>query len=168
MSIYLLVNETKKLLHGTDGWLDKAAAHATAKKFDVNTLLHARIAPDMFPLSRQIQAACDAAKFAASRGTGKDAPSHEDNEKTIDDLKKRVATVIAYLGTFSKADFDGIESRTVSLPRWEGKVMTATDYVVEHALPNFFFHLTTAYAILRHNGVDVGKRDYLGALTYKS
>jgi uncharacterized protein len=167
MSLYPIVLEMKKLLGSLDACLDKATAHAAAKKYDPNVLLQSRLAPDMFPLIRQIQATCDQAKYAASRTTGKDSPSHPDTEQTIDEARKRIATVISYLGEFSAADFDGAGDRSVSLPRWEGKSMAATSYFVEHALPNFFFHLTTAYAILRHNGVDVGKRDYLGALSFR-
>jgi uncharacterized protein len=167
MSIYLTVLETKKLLRNVDGWLDKATAQATAKGFDPNVLLQSRLAPDMFPLMRQIQAACDNAKYAAARAAGKEAPSHPDTEQTLDDARKRIAKVVSYLDEFKEGDFSGIEARVIRLPRWEGKSMTATDYFVEHAIPNFFFHLTTAYLILRHNGVDVGKRDYLGALNLR-
>ena len=164
---HLIVLEMKKLLGQINGWLDKATAHATAKKFDVNTLLQARLAPDQFPLVRQFQAVCDQAKYAAGRTTGKDMPAHPDTEQTVDEIKARVASVIAYLDTFTKNDFEAIASRTVTTPRWEGKSMTATNYLVEHAMPNFFFHMTTAYAILRHNGVDVGKRDFLGQMSMK-
>jgi hypothetical protein len=167
MLIHAFVLEMKKLLRNLDGCLEKGTTFATAKHFEPEVLLHSRLAPDMFPLIRQIQSACDSAKFAAARTAGKQPPSHPDDEKTIADARKRIATVVAYLDTFTAADFDGIETRTVSLPRWEGKTMTATDYFVEHSLPNFFFHVTTAYAILRHNGVDVGKRDFLGALTMR-
>jgi hypothetical protein len=167
MLIHAFVLEMKKLLRNLDGCLEKGVAFAAAKHFEPEVLLQSRLAPDMFPLIRQIQAACDTAKFAASRAAGKDPPSHPDDEKTMADARKRIATVVAYLDTFTAADFHGVESRTVSLPRWEGKSMTATDYFMEHAVPNFFFHLTTAYAILRHNGVDVGKRDFLGALTMR-
>jgi hypothetical protein len=167
MSIYVTVLEMKKLLRNLDGCLEKAVAYAAAKKFDPNVLLQCRLAPDMFPLMAQVQAACDQAKYGASRAAGKDPPSHPDREQTVDDARKRIATVLSYLDTFTSSDFDRIDTRTVSLPRWEGKSMSAIDYFVEHALPNFFFHLTTAYAILRHNGVDVGKRDYLGALSLR-
>lgn len=167
MSIYAIVLEMKKLLGSLDACLEKGVAFAAAKKFDPNVLLQSRLAPDMFPLIRQIQAVCDQAKYASARTAGKEPPSHPDTEQTMDEARKRIATVISYLDTYSEADFKGVESRTISLPRWEGKSMTATDYFVEHALPNFFFHLTTAYAILRHNGVDVGKRDYLGKLTMR-
>jgi len=167
MSLHVLVLEMKKLLHGVDGWLDKTVAVAQAKKFDANTLLQARLAPDMFPLVRQIQAACDQAKYAAARAAGKEPPSHPDTEQTIDEVRKRVAAVVSYLDGFTAADFAGAEERVIALPRWEGKSMTARDYVVAHALPNFFFHLTTAYALLRHNGVEVGKRDFLGAMPWR-
>jgi len=167
MSPYVLVLEMKKLLKNLDACLDKAVAHAAAKKFDAGLLLQMRLAPDMFPLVRQIQTACDTAKFAAARTTAKEPPSHPDTEQTVDEAKQRIAKVVAYLDGYKQADFDGIESRTVTLPRWEGKSMTAIDYLIEHALPNFMFHVTTAYAILRHNGVDVGKRDFLGQLTMR-
>ncbi len=167
MSIYASVLEHKKLLQNLDGWLQKAVAFAETKKFDPNVLLQSRLAPDMLPLLFQIQAACDSAKYGASRTAGKEPPSHPDTEKTIDEARKRVAAVVSYLGTFSKTDFDAAATRTISLPRWEGKSMPGTDYFAEHAQPNFFFHLTTAYALLRHAGVDIGKRDYLGALSLR-
>jgi len=168
MSLYLTIREMHKVLGQIPLWLDKAAAHATAKKFDPESMLHWRIAPDMLPLTRQIQFVCDQAKFAASRGAGKDTPSHPDTETTIAELRTRITTVMTYLDTFKATDFDGAADRTLSLPRWEGKKMSALDYVVEHATPNFFFHATTTYLLLRHNGVDIGKRDFLGALNYKS
>lgn len=162
-----LFAQLAKHLETLDGWFTKATAHATAKNYDVNVLLAARLAPDMFPLVRQIQLACDTAKLAASRITGKEAPPHADTEQTIDELRRRIASVARYLTSYQAADFSGVESRTVSLPRWEGKVMTASSYFLEHALPNFYFHLAMAYAILRHNGVEIGKRDFLGPMTYR-
>jgi len=167
MNFHVIVLEMRKLLHNMDGWFEKAKAHAAAKKFDANLLLQTRIAPDMFPLVRQVQAACDSAKFAAARTAGKDLPAHADTEQSIDDVRARIATVVAYLETFKASDFDGAEKRTISNPRWEGKTMTAPDYFVEHAVPNFFFHFSMVYALLRHNGVDVGKRDYLGQLSLR-
>ncbi|HZO14262.1 MAG TPA: DUF1993 domain-containing protein [Polyangiaceae bacterium] len=166
MNVHVIVLEMKKLLRSLDGCIDKAVAHAQARKFDPNVLLDARLAPDMFAFVRQVQACCDQAKFAAARTAGKDAPSHPDNETTMVELKQRVAAVVSYLDGFSERDFDGVDERTVALPRWEGKSLTATNYLVEHAMPNFFFHLTMAYALLRHNGVDVGKRDFLGQLSW--
>lgn len=167
MALYPTFLEIKKLLDLLPSWFDKTAALAASKKFDPNTLLGARLAPDMFPLVRQIQAACDQAKFAAGRVTGKDIPSHTDTEQSFDELRARVASVQEYLAGFTERDFDGAAERTLSLPRWEGKAMRASDYFVEHALPNFFFHFTMTYAILRHNGVDIGKRDYLGSLSFR-
>lgn len=163
-NLFPIVLEMKKLLRNLDGWLEKSVASATLRKFDPNVLLQSRLAPDMFPLVRQIQSACDQAKFAAARTAGKDPPAHADTEQTVDELRRRIATVVAYLDEFRSADFDGAETRTLSLPRWEGKSTTAAEYFVEYVMPNFFFHFTTAYAILRHNGVDIGKRDYLGPL----
>ena len=167
MSLYPIVLEMKKLLGTIDAWLDKATAHAAAKKYDPSILLQSRLAPDMFSLVRQIQSACDQVKYAAGRAAGKDIPAHADVEQTIEDVRKRVAAVVAYVDGFTARDFEGADGRTITLPRWEGKSMTATGYFLEYAMPNFFFHLTTAYAILRHNGVDLGKRDYLGALTLR-
>jgi hypothetical protein len=167
MSLHTFVLEMKKLLGQMDGWLAKAAAHAEAKKFDVNVLFQQRLAADMLPLMFQIQSACDQAKYAAARTTGKEPPSHPDTEKTLDEARKRIATVIAYLDTFKREDFVGVEDRKISLPRWEGKSMTGLDYFVEHVQPNFYFHFTMAYALLRKFGVDVGKRDYLGSLSMR-
>jgi len=167
MTLYPLVLEMKKLLGQMNRWIDKAEAHAASKDYDPNTLLQARLAPDMFPLVRQFQNACDTAKFAAAFTTGKEPPSHPDTEQTFAEVRARIASVIDYLGTYSEADFENVESREVKRPRWEGKSMRATDYFLEQALPNFFFHLTTAYALLRHNGVELGKRDFIGQLSFR-
>jgi len=144
------------------------AAFAHAKSFDPNVFLGFRLAPDQFAFARQVQTACDTAKLAAARLAGKEAPAHPDSEQTLDELRARVRAVIAYLDGFSAQDFEGAATRTVTQPRWEGKVMTGADYFIEHAVPNFFFHLGHAYAILRHNGVSVGKRDYLGTLSLRA
>lgn len=162
-----IILEMKKLLGNVDRWLDKAVAHAATKKFDPAVLLQARLAPDMFPLLRQIQTSCDQAKFAAARCAGKDPPSHPDTEQTVDELKKRIATVVQYLDGFGATDFADLESRKISLPRWEGRSMTAAQFLIEYIMPNFFFHVTTTYAILRHNGVELGKTDYLAPLPLK-
>lgn len=167
MTPHVLILEMKKLLRNLDGWLTKAAAHAEAKKYDTAVLVQTRLVPDMFPFARQVQSACDSAKYAASRVSGKEPPSHPDTETTFPELSARIAKVVAYLDTFTPDDFRDLEGRTITLPRWEGKSMTAIDYLVEHALPNFFFHVTTAYAILRQAGVEVGKRDYLGSLSLR-
>ncbi len=167
MALYPIVVEMKKLLGQMSGWIDKAEAHAAQKGYDPNTLLEARLAPDMFPLIRQFQNACDSAKFAAAFTAGKEPPSHPDTEQTFAEIRTRIASVIDYLGTFTAADFEGTDVREVKRPRWEGKSMPATEYLIEQGMPNFFFHLTTAYALLRHNGVDLGKRDYLGKLSLR-
>jgi hypothetical protein len=168
MSLYPLVRQMHKLLGQADVWFDKAIAHATAKKFDPETMLQWRHAPDMFPFTQQVQFTCDQAKFAAARGAGKDVPPHPDTEKTIAELRARIATVRTYLDTFTTADFDGAADRMLGLPRWEGKKMTAYDYVIQHAQPNFYFHLSSTYLLMRHNGVDVGKRDFLGTLDFRA
>ena len=167
MTPHVLILEMKKLLRNLDGWLTKAAAHAEARKYDTAVLVQTRLVPDMFPFARQVQSACDSAKYAAARVSGKEPPSHPDTETTFPELSARIAKVVAYLDTFTADDFRDLEGRTITLPRWEGKSMTAIDYLVEHALPNFFFHVTTAYAILRQAGVEVGKRDYLGSLSLR-
>ncbi len=166
MTPYLLVVQMKKVLRNAQGWLAKAAANAEAKKYDSAVLVQSRIAPDMFPFARQVQAMCDVAKLSASRLAGKEAPSNPDTETTLAELGARIESTIAYLESFTEADFAGVADRKVTQPRWDGKYMTATDYFVQHAIPNFFFHATTSYALLRHAGVDVGKRDFLGTMTY--
>ncbi|HEY8144717.1 MAG TPA: DUF1993 domain-containing protein [Kofleriaceae bacterium] len=164
MSIHLLVREIQKMLRNLDGCLEKAALQLPARNLDERALLDSRLAPDMFPLLRQVQIACDTAKFAAARTSGQEAPSHADDEKSVAELRKRIATVVEYLDGYKAADFEGAEERRLSLPRWEGKTMSAREYFLEHAVPNFFFHTTTAYALLRHSGVEIGKRDFLGPL----
>ena len=147
--------------------LSKGAQHAEAKKFDPEVLVNARLAPDQFPLLRQVQIACDTAKLGVSRLTGKAAPTHDDKEKTLPELQTRIQQTLDYLAGFTAKDFQGAEERKISQPRWEGKWLNGHEYAFHHALPNIYFHVTTAYAILRHNGVDVGKKDYLGAMPYR-
>ncbi|KYG70609.1 DUF1993 family protein [Bdellovibrio bacteriovorus] len=162
----LTVPQFIKMLRNLDGLLDKAAQHADAKKFSTDVLVQSRLAPDQFPLARQIQIACDTAKLCGFRLTGKTAPSNEDTEKTFPELKARIAGTIGYLEGLTSKDYSEASAKQVTQPRWEGKWMKGDDYVVNHAIPNFYFHVTTAYAILRHNGVDVGKNDYLGKLPF--
>ncbi len=160
--------QIKKQLSQVDHWLEAASAHATARSFDPTLFLGFRLAPDQFGFARQVQVACDTAKLAAARLTGQEAPKHADSEQTIDELRTRVRAVVEYLDGIPAAAFDGAADRVISQPRWEGKTMTGADYFREHAVPNFYFHLTHAYAILRHNGVPLGKRDFLGALTFQA
>lgn len=159
------IKQMKKHLGQLDKWLETAATLAETKKFDAKNFMGLRLAVDQFPFSKQVQTACDTAKMVAARLSGKEAPAHADTEQTLDELRARIKTVIAYLDTFSAADFANAATQKITQPRWEGKWMTGSDYFLEHGQPNFYFHLTTAYAILRHNGVGLGKRDYLGALT---
>jgi hypothetical protein len=165
---YEMIGQMKKQLGQLDKWLDAAATYAQEKKFDPNLVLIYRLAPDQFPLVRQIQSSCDTAKLAAARLAGKEAPSHPDTEQTLDEVHARVRAVIGYLDGFSAADFAGAATRVITQPRWEGKFMTGADYLLEHAVPNFYFHLSHTYAILRHIGVPLGKRDYLGTLTLRT
>jgi len=157
----------KKTLGQFNAWFDKAEAFAKEKSFDANLFVNFRLAPDQLAFARQVQIACDTAKLGASRLTGKEVPSHADTEQTIAELRARVASVISILEGFSEKDFEGAATRSITQPRWEGKVMTGKDYFLEHVQPNFFFHATTTYAILRHNGVPVGKKDYLGTLSQR-
>lgn len=165
---FQILSQMKKQLRQLDLWLDAAEAHAKTKSFDPNVFVTLRLAPDQFAFVRQVQSACDTAKLAASRLTGKPAPSHADTEQTIAELQTRVRAVIEHLDSYSEADFEGAATRVISTPRWEGKTMSGGDYFLEHAVPNFYFHLTHAYAILRHAGVSVGKRDYLGTLSLRA
>lgn len=165
----ITVVQFSKMLNNLAAILEKAELAAVQKRYDMSVLLNARLAPDQFNLIRQIQIACDTAKLAAARLTGKvdDAPKHDDSETTLAELKTRIEETLNYLASFSESDFAGASERQISQPRWEGKYVTGAEFAIEHAMPNLYFHITTAYAILRHNGVDVGKKDYLGAMPYK-
>jgi len=166
MSLYeTTIPQMAKMLRNLDKWLDAAVAFAETKKFDPNTLLTARLAPDQYSLARQVQAACDTAKFAAGRLSGKEAPAHPDTEQTIAELKERVGKCLAYLETFKASDFNGAETRRIGLSFIPGKGLVGADYAKELGVPNFYFHATAAYMILRHNGVPLGKGDFLGSLT---
>ncbi|MEP7122765.1 MAG: DUF1993 domain-containing protein [Byssovorax sp.] len=162
---YETFRQMTKQLGQIEKWLDAAEASAKARSFDSSLFLGFRLSPDQFAFARQVQIACDTVKLGASRLTGKPAPAQPDTEATLAELGARVKSTIEYLHTFTAKEFDGAGKITVTQPRWEGKTMTGADYFLEHVVPNFFFHLTTVYAILRHNGVAIGKRDYLGALT---
>lgn len=163
----LTVPQFKKMLHNLSLIMDKAAAYAETKKFDSEVLMNSRLAPDQFNFIRQVQIATDTAKLCAARLTGKEAMKHDDTEKTLPELKGRIESVLGYLNTLKPEDFKGSEEKHISQPRWEGKFITGREYVLEHALPNLYFHVTTAYSILRHNGVEIGKKDYLGPMPFK-
>ena len=151
------------MLNNLAGILDKAAAHAEAKKIDPLVLTGSRLYPYMFPLARQVQIACDNAKGAVARLAGVEIPKHEDTEKTFDELKARVAKTVKFVNSFKPAQINGTEHKDIHLKlgklevTWKGM-----QYLLGFALPNFYFHVMAAYAILRHNGVELGKRDYIG------
>ena len=146
-------------------WLDKAEAHAKARNFDPSVYLTLRLYPDMLPLPAQIRIAGDAAKGCAARLAGKEPPVFEDNETTLDQLRERIRKTLAYLETVSAKDIDGSEEREIVIParNREPRRFRGEYYLKHWALPNFFFHATTLYALLRHNGVELGKADYLRA-----
>ena len=145
-------------------WLEKAQAHADARKFDANNFTGLRLAPDMLPLARQVQIASDAAKACMARLAGVEAPKWEDNEATLADLRARAQKTIDYVNSFSAAQIDGSEGREITVPtrNRDPLVFNGETYLKHYALPNFFFHVTTTYALLRHGGVEIGKVDYLG------
>lgn len=143
--------------------LGKAEAHAKAKKIDEEVFVNARLAPDMFQLKRQVQIASDTAKLSVSRLAGINAPKWEDNERTFAELKGRLQKAIDFLATFETTQLEGSDGRDITLTLGgQPKVLKGQSYLLTHAFPNFFFHVTTAFDILRHNDVEIGKRDYLG------
>ena len=143
--------------------LEKAQAHAEAKKIDPLVLTACRLTPDMFPMSRQVQIACDTAKGAVARLAGLEVPRHEDTEKTFEELKSRIAKTLDFIGTVKAAQIDGTEDREIVLKLAGNEVKyKGLQYLLGFAWPNFYFHVTTAYDILRHNGVEIGKRDFIG------
>jgi hypothetical protein len=164
ISIYdQLVPPFTKMLTNLDNVLKKAEADAEARKIDPSVVVNARLAPDMFPLVRQVQIMTDQVKGGASRLAGLEPPKWPDEEKTLADLHARIAKAIAYLKTFKPAQFDAADTRTIELKFPNASfTFTGKDYLLTNLLPNFYFHYTTAYAILRHNGVQIGKRDFLG------
>jgi hypothetical protein len=152
-----------RMLDNLAAILEKAAAHAEARKIDPAVLVASRLYPDMFPLVKQVQIASDAAKGGAARLAQMEPPAYEDNEATLADLVARLRKTVAYLGTIKAEQVDGSEDRTVTWKtRTATKSMQGMPYLLNHVLPNLYFHVATAYAILRHNGVEIGKGDYLG------
>lgn len=155
-----------RMLTQMNSWLDKAVEHAEAKKFEPSVYLGLRLAPDMLPFKNQIQIASDNAKGCVARLAGVEVPKYEDTEASVDDLRERIRKTIEFIRSVDVEKFDGAESRHIELPRPRGDTLSFTgdDYLRFFALPNFFFHVTTAYSLLRHNGVSLGKMDYLGAV----
>jgi len=143
--------------------LDKAQAQVDAKKLDAATLTTYRLFPDMLPMSKQVQIACDTAKGVVARLAGMEIPVYEDNEKTLADLKARIAKTTAFIQTATPAQIDGSEDKEIVIKRGDKETRyKGMQFLLGHALPNFYFHVTTTYNILRHNGIEIGKRDYLG------
>lgn len=158
MSVDLLANALANLSYV----LEKGQAHATARKYDPALLLAARLAPDMFPLTRQVQIAADMAKFGVARLGGVEAPKFEDKEQTFDELRTRIARTIDFIKGVPAAALEGSEDRVIKVPLRERTIeLKGLDYLIRWVIPNAFFHVTTAYAILRHGGVELGKNDFL-------
>jgi hypothetical protein len=162
---YAQLVQMTKMLKNLRQWLEAGVELAGAKKFEPEVLLNARLAPDMYTLTQQVQSACDGVKLIAARLTGTQPPSHPDTEKTLDEVRARIDKVISYVEGFKPEQFEGWQERTVTMAFLPGKGMKAEDWLHEMNLPNTYFHITTAYAILRHNGVPLGKTPFIGSLT---
>lgn len=166
MSTFETITQFSRMLSNLEKWLEAGTAYAQQKQFEPDVLAAARLAPDQYSLVQQVQSACDQAKFAAAYLSGQKAPSHPDTEKTIGELSARIRTCVAYLATFKAADFTGAEERRVAPPWMGGASVRGDTYTNRIAVPNFYFHVTTAYAILRHNGVPLGKSDFVGVSNF--
>ena len=162
---HLAIRQFVRSLKNLDAIIGKAVSFAETKKFDVNNFCSMRLAPDMLPFTAQIRIATDMAKAAAAALSGKEAPKFEDNETTIEELRARIARCIGFLDGFNEKDFEKVTGKTlVKVPYPPGKAMLADEYLFGRQLPNFFFHVATAYNLLRQGGVEIGKGDFLGAL----
>jgi len=163
---YHAIAQCTRALRNLETWLDKAEQHAAAKKFDVAVLMSGRLAPDMKPFIYQVQSACDYVKAAAAWLSGQTPPRHEDNEQTIDEIRARIRKTVAFAESVKAAQYAGASERRVSLSWAPGKVLAGPDYLVQMTIPNTYFHVAMAYAILRHSGVDIGKMDFLGPINW--
>ncbi|WP_157578985.1 DUF1993 domain-containing protein [Rudaea cellulosilytica] len=163
---YVLVSQCIDNFKKMDGWLDKAHDYAAAKRFDVNVLVGGRLAPDMQPFSYQVQSASDYLKAAAGWLSGQQPPKYEDNEETMEQLRERIRKTVAFAESVPAAAYVDAHDRCLSLPWKPGKVIAAADYIKQITIPNVYFHLAMAYAILRHQGVDIGKMDFLSQLNF--
>jgi hypothetical protein len=163
---YEVVLQCLHTLKTIETWLDKAEQHAAAKKFDVAVLLTGRLAPDMQDFTYQVQSVCDYVKAAAAWLSGQTPPRHPDTEKTVAELRERLARTVAFVESVTEAQYAGAAGRKVKLSWANGKLIGGADYLLQVVVPNAYFHLSMAYAILRHNGVDVGKRDFLGPINW--
>lgn len=168
MSLYPeIVPQLIKMLGNINTWLDEAETYATERGFDANNYLTARLYPDMLPLTRQIQMSCDTAKFVGSRLSTAEAPKNPDTETTIEELRARIAGTIAFLKGIDPSEFTVEPGDVLKLPMLRGGTCTAVDYLREFAIPNFYFHASQIYALLRMQGVQLGKRTFLGSMNVK-
>lgn len=160
-TFYRAIAQCVQSMRAVELWLDKAEQHAAQKKFDVAVLLRSRLSPDQADLIGQIQFGGDYIKYGAARLSGRVAPKWDDDETSLDDVRRRIAKTLAYAQSVPEADYEGAAERRVEVNWAPGKTILGIDYLFQLTIPNVYFHLTTAYAILRHNGVDVGKADFL-------
>ena len=163
---YEAISQCTQMLRNLESWLDMAEAHAGAKTFDVDVLMIGRLAPDMKPFIYQVQSACDYVKAAAAWLSGQTPPKHNDNERTIDDVRARIRKTVAFAESVTEAQYAGAAERKVSLSWAPGKVLGGEDYLLQMTIPNVYFHIVMAFAILRHNGVDIGKMNFLGPIRW--
>jgi uncharacterized protein len=163
---YQVISQCVQNLKNLETCLDKAKQYSAAKKFDEAVLMTSRLAPDMEPFIYQVQSACDYVKAVAAWLSGQVPPEHEDNEQTIDDVRHRIRKTVAFAETVKEAQYAGASERKVKLSWAPGKVIGGEDYLLQMTIPNTFFHIAMAYAILRHNGVEVGKMDFLGPINF--
>ncbi|CAN5905574.1 DUF1993 domain-containing protein [soil metagenome] len=165
----IVVTQFTKMLNNLLAILAEGEKFAGEKKFDAAVLLQSRLSPDQFSLVQQIRTACDTAKLGAARLTAreKDAPVNEDTEQTMAEVRARIESTLGFLRTLPATAFAGAAERRITQPRWNGKSLSGEEFLIQHVIPNFYFHVATSYAILRHNGVTIGKKNYLGDMPYR-
>jgi hypothetical protein len=162
---YQAITQCTQAVKNAEAWLDKAEEHAAAKHLDVGVLMTGRLAPDMKPFIYQIQSACDYLKAAAAWLSGQKPPKHDDTEQTIDEVRARIRKTVAFVESVAEAQYAGAAEQRVSLSfAPAGKVLVGPNYLLQMTIPNVYFHVAMAYAVLRHHGVDVGKMDFLGPI----
>lgn len=163
---YEAISQCTQSLKLVEGWLNKTVAFAEAKNVDIDSILNGRLAPDMKPLIYQVQSACDYVKAGAAWLSGQTPPKHEDNEKTVEELRARIRKTVDFAQSVPQGQYQGAAGRNVSLSWAPGKVLGGKDYLLQMTIPNVYFHIAMVYAILRSSGVDVGKMDFLGAVNF--
>ena len=164
---YQAIAQCAQAVKNVEAWLDKAEEHAAARHVDIGELLSGRLAPDMKPFIYQVQSACDYLKAAAAWLSGQKPPKHEDTERTVNELRARIRKTVAFVESMTEAQYAGAAEQRVSLSfAPAGKVLVGPNYLLQMTIPNVFFHVAMAYAVLRHNGVDVGKMDFLGPINW--